>query len=418
MTRECVRTWRSVLAAVLSASCLGACDGSGGLGAILSLSTNQVAECLDNTAPYPQTMGTITFTNNSEEHEVTVSFGGFASGFALERPAELTMGPGTTEPVTIRAAGFFTGEQLLPYTITSSTDPGLAGEGVIFATNTCGSGNVYVYFDTADLSQGVGGRDLRRVLLDGTSDNTVLPGTESSANVIDYFGVGVSPGGTTILFSKEYQNNPGVVQLWGANSDGTNEHLEQNGGTENQFPDVESGSYVWSQDGDIWHSGAAGLFQVTGGPENDYDPSLGEVGGQTVIFFSRHDPFNVSSDIYRISPSGTGLTPVAAGALSEDHPSYSFANGKIVFEEAAQDLSEDDLWVMDPDGSNRVRVTDDDFDDDDPVWSPDGMWIVWERSNGLLDQVVKIAWPLQPGAQPIPLTDLALDARRPAIQPR
>jgi hypothetical protein len=181
--------------------------------------------------------------------------------------------------------------------------------------------------------------------------------------------------------------------------------------------------YAWSQgsatdDGDIWYGGT----QLSGDPGddafNDYDPSFGRAAGSDVVFFSRHDGTG-SSDIFRVSLNGTGLTPVAADPLvSEDHPSYSVANDMIVFEE---EVGKDDIWVMKPDGTGRVRVTSDaDYDHDDPVWSPDGQWIVWEQSpvaDESMNRIVKIAWPLV-GGDPIPLTEWTLNARRPAMKPR
>jgi dipeptidyl aminopeptidase/acylaminoacyl peptidase len=45
-----------------------------------------------------------------------------------------------------------------------------------------------------------------------------------------------------------------------------------------------------------------------------------------------------------------------------------------------------DLWVVDLEGQAR-RLTDDGFENTDPVWSPDGQWIVFRRGQGL-DQVI------------------------------
>jgi Tol biopolymer transport system component len=53
--------------------------------------------------------------------------------------------------------------------------------------------------------------------------------------------------------------------------------------------------------------------------------------------------------------------------------------GPIVF--ASDRGGQNDIWVMAPDGSNQVRLTDDKIDDITPAWSNDGKRIAWSRAG-------------------------------------
>lgn len=424
MTRECARTWWSMLVGILLASCLGCSGGVGGgedFSNLSDLSGTQLTTDFSDTGPFPRDVGEIKIRNDYDE-SVEVSF---TVDPELVRPDPVTLGPGETAVITVQANEYFAGERELNYTVTADTGAVIGG-GQIAVLNGGTAGTKDVFFD----SDG----EIWRVPLDGPpAAATPIVQTSGELN-----GPGVSPAGPVVFSSID--GTTGDVPLWRSNPDGTGLGVERSV-TDHwlQFPAFLTATvYAWSQgngfdDGDIWYFDsmalpAEQLKQLTGTEStsdgdgfNDYDASFGKVGGADVIFFSRHDATNTTSDIYRISLTGADLTPVAADpSLTEDHPSYSEANDLIVFEQAADGLSKDDIWVMNPDGTGRVQVTNDSFDNDDPVWSPDGEWIVWEQSpeGGITNRIVKIAWPLQAGAVPIYVTEPGLDARRPAMTPR
>jgi Tol biopolymer transport system component len=53
--------------------------------------------------------------------------------------------------------------------------------------------------------------------------------------------------------------------------------------------------------------------------------------------------------------------------------------GPIVF--TSDRGGQNDIWVMEPDGSNQVRLTDDKVEDITPAWSNDGKRIAWARAG-------------------------------------
>jgi Tol biopolymer transport system component len=74
---------------------------------------------------------------------------------------------------------------------------------------------------------------------------------------------------------------------------------------------------------------------------------------------------------------GALLTASVVPASSEAFPG---ANGKIAFVRYDEATDEGAIWVMDADGSNPVGLTSG-FEDDSPMWSPDGTKIAFQRDG-------------------------------------
>ncbi len=70
----------------------------------------------------------------------------------------------------------------------------------------------------------------------------------------------------------------------------------------------------------------------------------------------------------RLSPSGQG-------------PAWSPDGTKIAFYSNLRNLGQEDIYVMDTDGANIVRVTNHPSPDRLPAWSPDGRWIAFMSSR-------------------------------------
>lgn len=102
------------------------------------------------------------------------------------------------------------------------------------------------------------------------------------------------------------------------------------------------------------------------------------------LAFMGFDPV-LGQQIYRVNADGSGLeelTHLPSYAAPED-PAWSPAGGLIAFDawNSGDEDAVSDIYLMDPDGSDLRRFTDDRILDFDPVFSPDGGAIVWSRND-------------------------------------
>ncbi len=137
---------------------------------------------------------------------------------------------------------------------------------------------------------------------------------------------------------------------------------------------------AFARAGNLWtvYDRGSGLRSATTGPEGDGDPAFSGQGDALV--FTRGP--RGARDLYRVAIDGTRLQRLTYRAADDYEPAWS-ASGAIAFvrDTAAGD---GDLWVMGPDSSSSaVRVTEGDFDDRSPSWSPDGRLLAFtRRENG------------------------------------
>ena len=84
---------------------------------------------------------------------------------------------------------------------------------------------------------------------------------------------------------------------------------------------------------------------------------------------------------YGVGTIGLYLGP---DALGDSTPSWSPDGTRITF--SSDETGDLDVYVMNPDGTGRVNLTNREAKDMDPAWSPDGEWIAFlSRSQGNTD---------------------------------
>jgi Tol biopolymer transport system component len=155
---------------------------------------------------------------------------------------------------------------------------------------------------------------------------------------------------------------------------------------------VSSGDATWSPDGQwlaiynaycAYHGGC--YFTTVKLPLAGWG-GFSEILGDAANPAWSPDGSWIAVDIYgriaKVTPWGQGSTQLSSG-LSDSRPNWSPDGARIAF--ARTDGGSDGIWVMNADGSDQTRITNNptgDFDSD-PAWSPDGSKIVFVRQGDL-----------------------------------
>src|SRR5437867_3067492 len=92
-----------------------------------------------------------------------------------------------------------------------------------------------------------------------------------------------------------------------------------------------------------------------------------------IAFTSQRDEGN--DEIYVMNADGTAQTRLTNNTANDFNPSWSPDGAKIAFTSDKDFLFE--IYVMNPDGTGQTRLTNNTADDDFPSWSPDGTKIAF-----------------------------------------
>ncbi len=132
---------------------------------------------------------------------------------------------------------------------------------------------------------------------------------------------------------------------------------------------------------------------VTNNPFSDRSPSWSP-DGQRIVFTSARDEANPqNSEIYVMDADGNNLQRLTENVGDDRDPSWSPDGERIVFSAGRDEHVEnkfgitDEIYVMDADGGNEQRLTDNRNNDWNPSWSPDGQRIAFasDRKGDLVN---------------------------------
>jgi WD40 repeat protein len=230
------------------------------------------------------------------------------------------------------------------------------GEKIAFTSNR--DGNIRLYIMNAD----------------GTEQTILTPNMEHASDS------SWSPDGTKIAFSYMDSGFSGIALI----------DLDY-GGLEYLVEELYAGYFVgrprWSPDGN-WitfytnRDGNMEIYKVevnnkenqinlTNSPAYDVSPSWSPDGSR-IAFVSDPNPYDefYEAEIYLINPDGSNKFQLTNNSAKDLDPDWSPDGSKLVFARRESPATTQDIWVMNADGTNERKVLKSENHDRFPAWKP------------------------------------------------
>jgi TolB protein len=205
------------------------------------------------------------------------------------------------------------------------------------------------------------------------------------------YGFSWSYDSKKILF---YTNRDGNDEIYVMNSNGTEQTNLTNHSSNDRIPSYSSDNSKIAfvsdrnhKNGDIYIMDSEGknVVQIT---DNDYfEESPSFSNNSRKLLFTRdiknpNDSTSVSNgEIFAIDLKSKKETQLTNKNGYDSGAVFSPNGKKIAFYGYDKNKKFYDIYLMNPDGSQLEKLTDDEMEDYSPTWSPDGNWLAFTRGN-------------------------------------
>jgi hypothetical protein len=199
-----------------------------------------------------------------------------------------------------------------------------------------------------------------------------------------------SPDGERIAFERAdlslNEDEDPDEELYVMNADGTGETRITNNAAGDRSPawthDGTRIAFVSDRDGtsDIYLMDPDGsnATRLTNSSQVEFE-LVYSPDGSKLAFAAVTSNFTNDANVYVMNADGTGLTQLT-NTFTDAHPTWSPDGTKIAFYSGRDGIGRQEIYVMDANGQNQARITNDASTFAAyPTWSPDGTTIVFSR---------------------------------------
>jgi eukaryotic-like serine/threonine-protein kinase len=193
----------------------------------------------------------------------------------------------------------------------------------------------------------------------------------------------LSPDGQTLVYTQYIDGQWDIIwrRIGGSIPRNLTQHPAQDGDPAFS-PDGEQIAFYSSRnDGGIYVMGATGenpIRLADGGRDPSWSPDSKEIVYSTTVanILSR---FSLGGELWVVNVATREKRRLEAGADAVQ-PSWS-PNGKRIAFWGLRDGSKREIWTIPAQGGTPVAVTNDEIDDANPIWSPDGKWLYYTSNR-------------------------------------